>query len=81
MNSLISIVVAFVIAAFPIFIITFYNRNKVLEGVYKRDENFSNKFGYVLAGLNLKRRGRLALVYLVASTIRKLLFVVTVVFM
>ena len=71
-NSAISMLFGGLLAIFPFFVAIFYTRAANFKKIQGNDPEFMARYGSILRGLNFKRRGRLALVYAVASLLRKL---------
>ena len=79
-NTLVSIVLSSAIILFP-FIVTFlYGHPANLKRILSRDANFMARYGSAVSGLNFKRSGKNALIYLTVSIFRKLWLAHIVVF-
>jgi len=80
-NSLLALFFGVVIVIFPFFVIVFYNFPKNKIKIKKNDEEFFQRFGSVLEGLNFLREGQWVTIYPFFSCLRKLSLTYTVVFM
>ena len=77
-NALFSIVLAFVIISFPIFVGVFYTKN--FKKIIREDPNFKSRWGSLIEPLNFKRGGKRVILYPVLSLVRKLILAATLVF-
>ena len=78
--TLISMFFGFLLVVFPFFVAVFYNLRQNYERIEKRDSNFAARFGSIVDGLNIKRRGRWALLYPCANLFRKMWLAYVLVF-
>jgi hypothetical protein len=81
LNSLISVFFGSLLLIFPFFIPAFYGASKFARKIKTKDEEFLERFGSVLEGLDFERKGQIVLLYPSVTMIRKLWLIVTVVFM
>jgi hypothetical protein len=77
-NALFSVVIAFVIIFFPIFVGVFYCYN--FEKIIREDPKFMSKWGVLIEPLNFKRGGKRVIFLPVLSLVRKLILAATLVF-
>ncbi len=80
-NSIFTVVLWGVIVGAPFFLYNFYRSPARFQKILNRDKVFMEKFGELLEPLQVNRRGRLPLLYLAASQIRRLVLVMTVVYL
>jgi hypothetical protein len=80
-NSLITVSVTGLCLLFPFFVAIFYSRASVAMKLINLRSSFLSKYGAILEGLNLKRQGRIVLIYSVSETLRKLCLTTTIVYM
>ena len=79
-NSLLALLFATVLIVYPIFVGVFFTLKKNFDRVKSKDTEFLARFGSVLSGLNIKRRGKLVLIHTCATMVRKLWLAHIVVF-
>ena len=80
LNTLMALMFAVLLVLFTAFVILFYRRKQNYQSILERDEEFLNRFGSVIEGLNFKRKGKEVLIYVVTVLIRKLSFAYLLVF-
>ena len=80
LNSSIALFFGILILAFPLFIAVHYNLPNNYKKITQRDEDFLARYGNILNDLNLKRRGRIVFIPVIASFIRKLWLIYMIVF-
>lgn len=66
-NSSITLLCCMLVIAFPFFVAIFYSKEKNYDRIMNRDEEFLEKFGGAITGLNFKRRGKHVLIYATVS--------------
>ena len=72
-NSLITSVCGVAVVIFPFYVLYFYSKKQNVEKIHNNDEEFMERYGSVLEGLQVdKEHGRYYLVYPVTSLLRKL---------
>ena len=79
-NSIISTFFVICLLLFPVFLIAFYNFPSNFERAVSNNKIFYEKFGSVINHLNLKN-GRYILFYPFFDILRKLMLIVTIVYM
>jgi len=57
-NSALSITIAVLLLIFPFYTILFYAQAKNYKLIEQRNSEFLERYGHILEGLNLKRRGK-----------------------
>jgi hypothetical protein len=62
-SSLLSLLIGSALVILPIFVAVFYSQRKILKRIWKSDEEFIQRFGGVIQGLNFRRKGVYALIY------------------
>lgn len=81
-NAIFAVILLITSVGFPLFVGIFYNLKSVvsaLSTLYRTD--FKRSLGELMDGLNVKRNGRIVLLYPLISLIRRLILVVTCVYL
>ncbi len=80
-NSSLTCVIGIVVVAAPVFFTYFYTTQKNYKKILEEDEDFLASCGELIEPLNLKRKGKLALLYIGVSQLRRLILIITVVYL
>jgi len=80
-NSLLCVIIGFFVVITPISFFFLFSKQSAVKKIVEKDHKFLNKFGELLEPLNFKRRGSKAILYLSLSQLRRLILVLTVVYL
>lgn len=80
-NSILSLIIAVSLLLFPLLLYTFYNLPDNLTKIITRDKEFILRYCSVLEGINFEKIENRVLLYPFIEILRKLVLILTVIFM